>query len=143
MPPFELPAADTPFGARVAAHLRDDIVVWLITTGADGTPQPNPVWFLWDGTNFLIYSLPDAARLAHIKAVPRVALNFAGNGAGGDIVIFTGSAHIASEEPPAHQNAAYIAKYRERMARSFGDPATFAARYSTPVRVEPTKLRGH
>ena len=33
----------TPFGERVRRRLRDVVVVWLNTVGADGTPQPNPV----------------------------------------------------------------------------------------------------
>ena len=42
-----LPDAGTPFGDRVRERLVDEQVIWLTTVGADGTPQPNPVWFLW------------------------------------------------------------------------------------------------
>ncbi len=44
----------TPFGARVAQRLREEHLIWLTTVGADGTPQPNPVWFLWDGASVLV-----------------------------------------------------------------------------------------
>lgn len=139
---FALPSPDTPFGERVARRLSADPVIWLTTTGDDFTPQPTPVWFLWDGASFLIYSLPDAARLRHIAHNPRVALHLDGNGQGGDIVVFTGTARVAPEEPPADRNAAYIAKYQARVDASFGGPAPFAQRYSTPVRVTPLRLRG-
>jgi PPOX class probable F420-dependent enzyme len=142
MTSFTLPSPETPFGERVARRLRDEIVVWLTTDSADGTPQPNPVWFLWDGDSFLIYSLPDAARLQHLARNPHVSLNFDGNGRGGDIVVFTGIAHLAPNEPSADQNAAYLAKYRARIDQNFGGPAAFAARYSTPIRITPLKVRG-
>ena len=45
---------DTEFGARVERRLREDVIGWLVTVSADGTPQPNPVWFVWDGETALI-----------------------------------------------------------------------------------------
>ena len=38
----------TPFGARIANQLANDEIMWLTTVDANGTPQPVPVWFLWD-----------------------------------------------------------------------------------------------
>ena len=73
------PDPATEFGARVRRRLESEQVAWLTTTAADGTPQPNPVWFLWDGATFLVYSLSDAARLSHIARNPHVSLNFDGN----------------------------------------------------------------
>src|SRR5215831_5912700 len=87
-----LPDPATPFGERVARRLREEVVIWLTTTGSDGTPQPAPVWFLWEGESFLIYTLTNAKRLAHIERNPRVALHFDSDGTGGDIVVFTGEA---------------------------------------------------
>ncbi len=143
MSPFTLPSPETPFGERVARRLRDGIVAWLTTIDADGTPQPNPVWFLWDGSSFLIYSLHNAARLPHIARNPRVSLNLDSDGRGGDIIVFTGSAREAHEEAPADQNAAYLTKYRTAIEKNFGSPAAFAARYSVPLRLTPSKVRGH
>src|ERR671938_1267698 len=92
-----------PFGERVRRRLRGEIVAWLTTVGADGTPQPNPVWFLWDdsASSFLVYSLPDAQRLRHIELNPKIALHFDGNGQGGDIVVFGGQAQRSTTDPPA------------------------------------------
>ncbi len=137
-----LPDPTTPFGARIASRLREERIIWLVTTSADGSPQPNPVWFLWDGESFQIYSLPDAARIAHIRRNPHVALHFDSDGSGGDIIVFSGLASIAPAMPPADQNPAYLARYRDRIDRNFGGPEAFAARYSTPLRVTPTKARG-
>src|SRR5579872_2560932 len=121
-----LPDPTTPFGRRVTERLRDEHLIWLTTSSADGTPQPNPVWFLWDGSSILIYSLPDAARLLHLKRNAKVALNFDGNGKGGDIVIITGEARVSQDDPPADQLPAYVEKYHDFIARSFGTPEAFA-----------------
>ena len=64
----------TEVGARVAARLRDELVAWLVTVAADGTPVPTPVWFLWDGESILVYSQPDKPKLRHIAVHPRVAV---------------------------------------------------------------------
>ena len=42
------------FGKRAARRLKDELIYWLVTTAPDGTPQPSPVWALWDGETFLI-----------------------------------------------------------------------------------------
>src|SRR4051812_39993192 len=108
-----LPPAGTPFGDRVASRLRDEVIIWLTTVSADGTPQPNPVWFLWDGESVLVYSLPNAARVAHIERNSRISLNFDGNGRGGDIIVIAGDAVIDREEPSADQNRVYVEKYAD------------------------------
>ncbi len=132
----------TLFGERVACHLRDELIVWFTTVGADGTPHPHPVWFLWDGESVLVYSLNDAVRNQNIQRNPHVALNFDGNGQGGDIIVITGEARTSPNEPPADQNAEYVTKYQDRITRSFGTPANFAAKYGTALRITPTKVRG-
>jgi PPOX class probable F420-dependent enzyme len=137
-----LPDPATPFGEHVARRLREEKVIWLTTTGADGTPQPAPVCFLWEGETFLIYSLADAKRLAHIERNPRVALNFDGNGSGGDIIVFTGEARRLPDEPPADQNPAFAAKYREYMDRRNQTVENYAQRYPVALRVTPGKIRG-
>jgi PPOX class probable F420-dependent enzyme len=139
-----LPSPETPVGERVARRLREEVVIWLTTNSADGTPQPNPVWFYWDEArqSVLIYSLAKAARLAHIDRSPRVALNLDGNGKGGDIIVLTGAARRSVEDPPADQHSAFTEKYRDLIARSFGTPEHFAARYSVALRIIPSRFRG-
>ena len=70
--PFTIDTS-TPFGERADRRLRDEKLAWLTTTSADCTPQPVPVWFLWDRpASFLIYSRPDTAKLRNIAERPRV-----------------------------------------------------------------------
>jgi PPOX class probable F420-dependent enzyme len=133
----------TEFGARVADHLRKEIVVWLTTVTPAGSPLPMPVWFLWDGAESVVmYSMP-GARVRNVEANPRVTLNFAGDGTGGDIVVLSGRAAIDRDEPPADQAGEYRDKYDERIAGIGMTPETFAQRYSVPVRIQLERLRGH
>jgi PPOX class probable F420-dependent enzyme len=132
----------TEFGARVARHLREELVVWMTTVTPSGSPLPSPVWFVWDGAEAVhMHSMP-GARVRNIEANPRVALNFAGDGRGGDIVVLSGSAAIDSEAQPADAGD-YLAKYEARIAGMKMTPEAFAERYSVPVRVHLTRVRGH
>ena len=131
----------TEFGSRVERRLRDEHVIWLTTVRDDSAPQPSPVWFLWDGQTFLIFSQPNKPKLRNIAANPNVALNLESNG-GGDVVIFSGEAAIVGDAPQEHEIAAYVAKYREYIARLGQTPESFAKEYSVAVRVRPTRLRG-
>ena len=74
---------------------------------------------------------------------PRVALNFDGNGSGGDIIVITGQAQVSSDDPSADQLPVYVEKYRDFIARGFGTPERFAAIYSVPLRIHPIAVRGH
>lgn len=132
------------FGERVARRLREAYVAWLTTVGNDGTPQPNPVWFLWDGAGTItVYNRAAAHRLAHIDARPPIALHLDGNGRGGDIVVVAGTARRAPELPAPHLNAAYVAKYGEGMARVSGSVEQFSADYPVAVQIAVERIRGH
>lgn len=137
-----LPDPATGFGERVRQRLRDEQVIWFTTVGSDGTPQPNPVWFLWEGTGALIYNRPDANRLTHIRRRPQVSLHFDGDGRGGDIVVLTGSAHVLEGHPLPHDLPGYLDKYRESMIRVSGSPEAFSQAYPVPVRFDVARVRG-
>jgi PPOX class probable F420-dependent enzyme len=128
---------NTPLGARVARRLREEIIVWLTTVRSDLTPQPSPVWFLWQDDQFLIYSKPDTPKLRSIARNPVVALNFDGDGRGGDIVVVTGSARIDPRASPAHQVDAYVQKYAASFKRNGWTAEQFARMYSIPILVTP------
>ncbi len=127
-------------GSHVAARLEQDVVAWMTTVARNGTPQTSPVWFLWDGRTFLVYSL-ESARVRNIAAQSRVSLNLDGNGQGGDIVVIEGKAAIDHSVPSAADNETYVAKYGGRMERNGWSPEWFAGRYSVPIRITPTKYR--
>ncbi len=134
--------ASTEFGQRAERRLREEKVAWLTTVDSKGTPQPIPVWFLWDGSDsILMYSQPDTPKLRAIERSPRVSLNLDGNGQGGDIVVALGEASV-SGDPPAHKVAEYVEKYAPLIARNRWTPESFADDYSVPVRIAVRRVRG-
>lgn len=130
------------FQARAIARLRNESTAWLTTIGAEGTPQPNPIWFLWNGADkVLIYSV-EAAKPRHIGAHPRVSFSFNTNEGGDDVVIFTGSAVVDREQPLAANNEAYLEKYAGSMSPIGYTIETFSEKYSAPIVVTLENVRG-
>jgi PPOX class probable F420-dependent enzyme len=137
-----IPDRATAYGERVRRRLTDEMTIWLTTVGRDGTPQPNPGGFLWDGGGtVLTYSQTDARRLANIRRQPLVSLNFDSNG-GDDIVVLTGTAEILDDYPAVPANPAWLEKYGAAIDGRFGSAAKFAERFSVPVRIHLTRVRG-
>ncbi len=126
-------------GARADRRLREEEVAWLTTVRQDGQPQSVPVWFLWDGESFLIYSQPGRQKLKNVGRNPGVALNLNSNAQGGDVVRAEGTAEVAGDVPPADEVDEYLEKYREAIARIGFDPDGFARTYSVALRVTPTR----
>jgi PPOX class probable F420-dependent enzyme len=119
--------------------LQEEEIAWLTTVRHDGQPQSVPVWFLWEGETFLIYSQPDRQKLRNIHQNPRVALNLNSNPRGGDIVRIEGTAGIVEDTPPADEVPEYVQKYQAAIARIGFDPPGFAQAYSVPFRVTATR----
>jgi PPOX class probable F420-dependent enzyme len=131
----------TEFGAHVAKRLQEERVVWLTTLASDGTPQPNPVWFYWDGETVLVYSQPTASKLRNISRCSKVSVNLEGaDELGGDIVVITGDAFI--DETAPKPDSRFIDKYREVIAKLGQTAESLAASYSVAIRVRPNKIRG-
>ena len=126
---------------RVDARLRNDLVAWLITVAPDGTPMPTPVWFWWDGETMLVYSQPEKPKLRNIQTNPHVAVALRTDPLGSELVVITGDATVDPSAPKADDHADYIAKYASEIARLGSDPVSFAAGYSVPIRITPTRLR--
>lgn len=144
-----LPDAATPFGERVRKRLHDERIIWMVTVGADGTPQPNPVWFLWDGDNggtpadeFVIYSRAGAHRLRHIRERPNVAFHFDSDGRGGNVVVLRGEVRVDESQPPSADWPVYVEKYGKDMERVSGSIPKFSEAYPVPLRVRITHVRG-
>ena len=127
--------------AYVESRLGKAIVVWLTTVRPDGQPQTSPVWFMWDGERFLVYSRPSSGKIPNIRSNPHVSLNLDGDGDGGEIVTIEGTAEIDGEAPFANEIAAYVEKYRQHIKRLGSEPGPFARAYSTAIRILPTRRR--
>jgi PPOX class probable F420-dependent enzyme len=128
--------------AIVLRRLKEEYFVWMTTVGADLAPQPRPVWFIWQDDSFLIYSQPDAHKVAHVREHPKVALHFNSDAtADQDVLVFIGEARIDPAAPPAHKVRAYLNKYRDGIAGIQMSPEQMAGEYSLAIRVTPTAVR--
>jgi PPOX class probable F420-dependent enzyme len=132
------------FGRFANKHIKSEYFIWLTTVDSTGTPQPKPVWFIWDNDSFLIFSQAKAHKVKHIQKNPNVSLHFNTTDDKGEkrLIIFTGTAMIDSDNPPAHRIRAYMRKYRSGIADLNATPEQFAGEYSVAIRINPTKVRG-
>lgn len=130
------------FARRVRRRLKKEAIIWFTTVGTDLTPQPRPVWFLWDDDSFLIFSQPAAHKVRHVRAHTTVALNLNSDEGGDDVAVIIGTAAIDSGAPPAYKTPAYLRKYRKAIANLRMSPEEFSKEYSVAIRVIPSALRG-
>ena len=118
-------------------------MIWLTTVASNLTPQPRPVWFIWEHDSVLIFSQPKAHKVAHIKKNPKVALHFNTDESGDKhVIVFTGEASIDANCPPAYQVDAYFEKYKQGISDLDMTPEGFSNEYSVALRIRPTEIRG-
>ena len=131
------------FGGAVKQALENQYVIWLTTIDSKLTPQPRPVWFLWQDDSFLIFSQPKAHKVKHIAEHPRVALHFNTDDTGDKhVIVFVGEASISTDHAPAHEVLAYFEKYKEGIAALDMTPEQFSREYSTAIKIHPAEVRG-
>jgi PPOX class probable F420-dependent enzyme len=127
---------------QVEERIRSAYIIWLTTVRADGTPQPTPVWFIWENGTFLIYSKPDAQKIRNIYHNPRVALNLDSEAQGETYLVITGEASIDESYPRADQVPAYQEKYHHGIRDIGYTPESHAQTWSLAIRVHPIHSRG-
>jgi PPOX class probable F420-dependent enzyme len=124
---------------QIRRHLTEDRVLWLTTVSPAGRPIPRPIWFFWDGSRILVYSLNTAARLANIHDNDRVSVHFNSSVEGEDAVEVTGIAEIVFSPPPS-ANELYIAKYGRDIEEATEFDLELVDRdYGTLIRIEPVR----
>jgi PPOX class probable F420-dependent enzyme len=129
--------------SHVEARMHGNLMAWLTTVRPDGQPVSVPVWFLLrEDETILIYSQPNKLKLRNLQQNPRVALGLDVTDLGRDIIRLDGAARQVEDIPPADQNQQYVAKYTERIAAMFGTADQFAALFSTPLLITPTRVWG-
>jgi PPOX class probable F420-dependent enzyme len=123
--------------------IKNEYVIWLTTVDPERTPQPRPVWFIWDNDSFLIFSQPKAHKVRHIKQNDRVSLHFNTDETGDkDVIVYIGKAVLDGSTLAAHKVPAYLRKYRKGIKELGMTPEKFSVAYSVAIRVKPTSLRG-
>jgi PPOX class probable F420-dependent enzyme len=146
MPQPTVPAARST-GSRaisVSPELEDRLsqqrIAWLTTVRPDGAPHVVPVWFLWDGATFIVFSKPTARKVRNIAAEGRVMLAIGDAEADFDVQLVEGDAHLIEHSAIDVLDERLVRKYGPWMADIALSPAEFAATYSQVIRVVPTRF---
>jgi PPOX class probable F420-dependent enzyme len=117
-------------------------VIWLSTIrGHDGAPHLVPTWFAWDGEAIVIRSKPGAVKVRNLRNDPRAMLALGDADDDFDIGLLEARAEIESTlgtELPA----AFLAKYRDRIAALGVTTEEFAATYAATIRLTPARALG-
>jgi PPOX class probable F420-dependent enzyme len=124
---------------EVSSRLESDRYGWLTTVAKSGQPVPRLVWFVFDGSEVTVYSMPNAAKVAHIKARSRVSLNLDSNGQGGGIVVIGGEARVDAVDADPIADEQYQAKYGE-YAKSIGMTQESLAGFNTRLKISVEKV---
>ena len=128
---------------KAKSLIKNEYVIWLTTVDSDHTPQPRPVWFIWDNDAFLIFSQAKAHKVQHIKKNDSVSLHFNTDETGDkNVIVYIGKAVLDANSPPAHKVPAYLRKYRKGIKELEMTLEQFSSDYSVAIRVKPTSLRG-
>jgi PPOX class probable F420-dependent enzyme len=123
---------------EVSGRLKSDEYGWLTTVAKSGQPVPRLVWFHFDGADLVVYSMPKAAKVFHVKATPRVSLNLDSDGHGGGIIVVGGVAAVDAVGVDCREDSPYWAKY-SALADQFGLTDAMA-NYSTRIRITIDKV---
>jgi len=123
---------------EVSSRLTSENYGWLTTVAKSGQPVPRLVWFYFDGTRLTVYSSPQAAKIAHVKAHPQVSLNLDSDGDGGGIIVVGGIATVDATGVDGRDDEPYWNKYGE-LAAKFGLTEAMSG-YSTRLAITPTKV---
>ena len=134
-----LPAGRVPIEER----LRTEPTVWLSSIRPDGRPHVVPVWFMWDGRTFDLYSKPNAQKVRNVRAHPEVMLAVGRPDAEWDVELIEGTASVVDEPTATHITDQLFDKYAALMARAELDRSTFVDTYSQPVHITPTRFVGY
>lgn len=115
------PVAQELLGSRIPAR--------LAYTWTDGTPRVVPIWFHWNGEEFVLGTPPKAPKLKALVHNPKVALTIDSDGFPHKVLLVRGSASVEMKDE-------VIPEYAAAARRYFGDEQ--GAAWVETVRSMPT-----
>jgi PPOX class probable F420-dependent enzyme len=123
------------------ARIAGDRVVWLTTVTDRGAPAPNPVWFLPDGDDLVIFTAPGSRKVHNIERRPAVCVHFNSDPHGGDVVIINGEAELTHAQKPSGFPG-FLEKYEADITGALATTVeAIDETYDTMVRVRPSAVR--
>ena len=126
--------------AHIDRRLRTEPIIWLGTTRPDGRPHLVPVWFLWDGSTVLIFSLPDTQKVRNLRHNPSALLALNAADQGYDVVLLEGRASFVNDPSVRGTMPAFAEKYATLPRRWAVEE--WAKKFSVPIRIMPARLVG-
>lgn len=145
-------AEAVPCDAACQRRLRAERIVWLSTVDEEALPHVVPVWYVWDGGRFLIFSKPDARKVRAVRRQPRVALAVGEPLEDFDVQLIHGHATVL-QQPAAELlddeliGSEHARKYGAQMSALGLTRSEYAATYCAalsvvPIRYLPWRGRG-
>src|SRR5713101_8559668 len=117
--------------------LQSKIPARLAYIATDGTPRVVPIWFHWNGREFVMATPPKAPKLKALAKNPKVALTIDDNAFPHKVLLVRGTARLESVEGIVPEYAAAADRYFEpEQARAW--LAQLRTRISSMVRVTIT-----
>jgi PPOX class probable F420-dependent enzyme len=127
--------------AHVDERLRTDTMIWINTVRPDGRPHSAAVWFLWDGSKFFIFSMPNTQKVRNLRQNTNVVLALDDTKNGSDVIQVEGKAELLGNNSGVSATLpAFVAKYGAMIKGMGSTPEAMAAEYSQVIRITPTKF---
>ncbi len=124
---------------EASRRLESDRYTWLTTVAKSGQAVTRLVWFFFDGKEVTVYSMPKAAKIAHINARPQVSLNLDSDGNGRGTVVVAGAARVDAVGADSLADEQYQAKYHD-YAVSIGMGDEYLAAFSTRLKISVDRV---
>lgn len=134
--------ADFSNAPHVEEMLRAEQVAWLTTVAQSGTPQPNIVWFVWDGEHITVFSQPHSKRIRNLTENNRVSLHFNTDEHGSFDAVITGPVKLIRDGASVDAAKLIPQKYKDGLDSLGMTPEQFFADYSVALQIEPRRVRG-
>jgi PPOX class probable F420-dependent enzyme len=123
---------------EVSSRLTESRYGWLTTVAKSGQPVPKLIWFFFDGSDIVIYTMPTAAKVGHIGRHPQVSVNLDSDGNGGGIVVIGGVATVDATGVDPREDGPYWAKFGA-LSDQFGLTETMGS-YDTRIKISIDKV---
>lgn len=91
--------------------LESRIPARLAYLGTDGTPRVVPIWFYWNGQEFVLGTPPKAPKLKALAKNPKVALTIDDNQFPHKVLLVRGTARLQTVDGVAPEYAAAAERY--------------------------------
>ena len=91
--------------------LASKIPARLAYIGTDGAPRVLPIWFHWTGSEIVMGTLPNAAKLKALARNPKVAITIDDNNFPHKVLLIRGSARLQTVNGPVPEYAAAAERY--------------------------------